>query len=78
MAQDAYGPDGVEAQHRADVLHDAVIQDAQTAVALGELVRLESGRPGFAVLLLPGSVAEPIPNDSRKEPIHVLAPRTVQ
>jgi hypothetical protein len=50
-----------------DRLHDAVVADAKVAIALGELVRLDAGPPGIAVLLLPGSAAEPIPNNSRKE-----------
>lgn len=78
MARDAYGLEGSEAQRRAEVLRAAVLQDAQAAVSLSELVRLGAGRPGFAGLLLPGRRAEPIPTDSRTEAIHVAASRTIQ
>ncbi|HEV3340357.1 MAG TPA: hypothetical protein VG125_08365 [Pirellulales bacterium] len=58
-----------------DRLHDAVVEDAKAALSLGELVRLDSGPPGLAVLLLPGSASAPIPNDSRKEAERVSVPR---
>jgi hypothetical protein len=61
-----------------DRLHNAVVEDAKAALSLGELVRLDSGPPGLAVLLLPSSGAEPIPNDSRKEGERVSVPRTLR
>jgi hypothetical protein len=68
-----------EAQSPAppDVLHDAIVQDAKTAPSLPELIRAEGVRPRLAGLLLPNRVAEPIPDDSRKEAI-LLAPRTTR
>jgi hypothetical protein len=61
-----------------DVLHDAVVQDAKSAISLRELVRIEAQRPHLAGLLLPHPDAEPVPNDSRKEAIRVLAARTTR
>lgn len=60
-----------------DVLHDAVIEDSKSAApSLSQLVRAENIRPRLAGLLLPGPPAEPIPNNSGKESVYVLAART--
>ena len=62
-----------------DVLHAAIVQEAGTVPSLGELVRLDVERSRLGALL-PATVrlgllavpaADPLPIDSRKEPVHV-------
>jgi hypothetical protein len=64
-------------------LRAAIVLEAGTVPSLGELVRLDAQRqcpagvlPTPSPLVLPRSVAERIPNDSRKEAVRVLASRT--
>lgn len=83
-ARDVYGlPDVIEAQRKADVLHAAVLADAQSVTAFAELVRRDAMSPRVA---LPASVSlgllvapsfDPLSDDARKERAHaVLPPRT--
>lgn len=58
-----------------DVLHEAIVQDANTAPNLLELIRSKSD-PRRAHLLMPGPISEPISHDFRKEPIYVVSSRT--
>jgi hypothetical protein len=44
IARDVYGLEDLVAQHRADVLHDAIVLDAEAVPSLSELVRLEGRR----------------------------------
>lgn len=73
----------LEAEERHEGLRAAIEAEAGTVPSLGELVRRDAERqrpapllPASSLLVLPRSAAEHIPNDSRKEAIHVLAPRT--
>jgi hypothetical protein len=83
-AREVYGlPDVIEAQRRADVLHAAIVEDAQTIPAFADLVRFDAMSPTAA---LPASISlgllaapslVPLFPDSRKEAIRaVLPPRT--
>ena len=76
MARDAYGLENPEAQRRAEVLHTAVVQDARAAVSLSELVRLGAGRTRLAGLLRPSPTANPLPEESEKERVHVEPARS--
>ena len=71
----------LEAEERHEGLRAAIEAEAGTVPSLGELVRRDAAgvRPGEllptpSALRLLGA-AEHIPNDSRKEAIHVLASR---
>src|SRR5450759_960881 len=73
----------LEADAARDGLRAAIEAEAGTVPSLRELVCLDAERqrpapllPAPSPLVLPRSAAEHIPNDSRKEAIHVLAPRT--
>lgn len=66
-------------------LRAAIVLEAGTVPSLRELVRRDAERqrpapllPTPSPLVLPRSAAEHIPNDSRKEAIHVLASRTTR
>jgi hypothetical protein len=68
-------------QSQHEQLRAAIVMEARTVPSLGELVRRDAAgvRPGEllptpSALRLLGA-AEHIPNDSRKEAIHVLASR---
>lgn len=83
-ARDAYGlPDVTEAQRRADVLHAAILEDAQHIPAFAELVRLDAMNPAVALPasislgLLAAPLSDHLYHDARKEVVHaVLPPRT--
>ena len=80
-ARDAYGlPDVIEAQRRADVLHAAIVADAQAVPAFADLLRLDAMSPAVALpasislgLLAAPSLAPVFP-DSRKEVILAALP----
>jgi hypothetical protein len=77
MVRDAYGlQNPAEAQRRAEVLHDAIVLDAEAVPSLSELVRLE-GRQypvGLAAASRLGLVAatDPFSHESQKEASHAF------
>jgi hypothetical protein len=80
MAQDASDLDRAEARRRAELLRVAVLAGVPDAPALIELVRREAQQGGQAVAqrALPPAPTQSIPDDSRKEAIHVPASRPVR
>lgn len=75
----AYGlqtPLTVADRIESERLHRAIVQDAASSRSLTQLVQIEARSQRLTGLLLPGRVAEPIPDDSRKETVRVLAART--
>jgi hypothetical protein len=78
----------LEAGHHAqpDALHAAIVQEAGTVASLGELVRLDAERSSSGALLpaatrlglLAAPAADPLPFDSRKEPVHVIPARSTR
>ncbi|HSZ05439.1 MAG TPA: hypothetical protein VK778_09595 [Solirubrobacteraceae bacterium] len=73
-------PDVIEAQRRADVLHAAIVADAQSVPSFAELVRHDAMRPAAALPasirlgLLAAPPLIPLSLDSRKEAAHVAIP----
>lgn len=82
-AREVHALDDLEVQSSADVLHAAIVADAQTIPSLGELVRLEAHQypaglaAAFRLGLLAVPSADPVP-DSRKEIPHVAVPRALR
>jgi hypothetical protein len=81
-ARDVYGLEDLVAQHRADVLHDAIVLEAEAVPSLSELVRLE-GRQypvGLAAASRLGLVAatDPFSHESQKEASHAYANRALR
>jgi hypothetical protein len=80
-ARTVYGlPDVSEAQRRADVLHAAVVADAQSVPAFADLVRRDALSRAVALPasislgLLPAPPLNPLFHDSRKEAVRVAIP----
>jgi hypothetical protein len=79
-ARTIYGLADLVAQRRADVLHAAIVADAQNVPAFAELVRHDAMSPAVALPasislgLLPAPPLVPLSLDSRKEAVRVAIP----
>jgi hypothetical protein len=84
MARQAYGLETpAEVQRRAEALRAAIAHDAPAAPGLADLVRLEAQQHQQELQvssprLLPAPPVQAIPHDSRKEVVHVVAPRPLR